>query len=89
VDGNTFHYGPDESGAKNLIFSLENLVRWPRLATVQMVKGGNDSSGPRLPDVIERDGIVRSKPPPSLLHVQILSAAKDFRPGTAKVTTID
>ena len=37
-----------------------------------MVKGGDDSGGSRLPDVIERDRIVRPEPPPSLFHALML-----------------
>jgi hypothetical protein len=37
-----------------------------------MVQGGDDSCSPRLLDVIERNRIIRPKPPPSLLHVLMI-----------------
>src|SRR5580700_4219112 len=40
-----------------------------------MVQSGDDPSGARLLDVIERNRIIRSKPPPSLLHALMLSLA--------------
>src|ERR1700676_697816 len=80
VNGNAFHHRPDEARRENLIPSPGNRVQWPRLAAVEMVEGGDDSSGTRLLDVIEGNGIVRSKPPPSLLHVSMLSASSHPRP---------
>src|SRR5579864_7040198 len=44
-----------------------------------MMESGDDPSRPRLFDMVEGNGIVRPKPPPSLLHALLLSLCLESR----------
>src|SRR5271154_4181584 len=74
MERNVSHHRPVETRGENHIFSLHHLVQGPCLASIEMVQSSNDPSGPRLLDVIERNRIIRPKPPPGFLHGLMFSS---------------
>ena len=59
---------PDQPRRLDLAPPPQHLVVRPDRAVLPVMQGGDDAGGTGLPDLVERDRIVRPEPAPCLLH---------------------
>ena len=73
VNGNTFDHRPSQSRRLDLRLALEHFVERPGFPAVEMMQCRNNSGCSRLPDMVERNWVLRAKPPPGFFHAAILN----------------
>src|ERR1022692_2224638 len=77
VNRDAFDYGPDKTRSLYFIFSPEDFAQRPGFSAVHVVKRGNDSCSARLFDVVKRDRVLRTIPPPGFLHLFVFTASAE------------
>jgi hypothetical protein len=62
------HHRPGEAGRGDLRLAPFDLRYRPHRAIRQVVQRAHDAGGTRLPDMLQRNRILRTEPPPGLFH---------------------
>lgn len=75
MDRDAFDHRPGQSRSFDLRFAFAHFINGPSLTRIKMMQSGNDTGGASLLNVLERDGILRSKPSPGRLHAAIVKRA--------------
>jgi hypothetical protein len=72
MNRDAFDDGPNQARRLDFRFTPEDFIEGPNLAVIDVMQGRDDAGCARLLDLIERNQVLGSEPPPTFSHVRIV-----------------